>query len=78
MRAEKHQPVTIATFGDLAARSYALTLTCLPCARTVETNLSALPPAMNYVSAALVCQHCRRPMEKTIRPPTRLTGYAHI
>lgn len=72
---EPHLPITISTFGDLAARGYALTLACLPCRRNMDADLAALPAGLDYTRAHLVCRQCRRPLEKTVRPPTRLTGY---
>lgn len=65
--------ITIATFGDLAQRGYAMYGHCPSCGRDKPIDVTKFDPARRFVGARFKCTDCGAQVSITISPPNTLT-----
>lgn len=67
-------PVTIATFGDLAAHGYRLTFYCLSCGKSGPVDTAGFDADELYVCRRWKCVDCGGEGQIRLQPPVDYSG----
>ena len=74
MSDEKHEPVSLSTYGDLNRGGYRLDAYCPKCGRHKKLDLSTLPPDKPYMTTRIICSVCGSRAEIRLGGGSKLTG----